>query len=156
ATMWEKVLGIQPIGITDNFFELGGHSLLAMQLLGQIEKHFGKNLPLATFFQTPTIEHTASFLRQEGRSALPSLVIPLRPYGSKPPFFCHGASREMALHVGMDQPFYGLQPHGQDGRRAPSTVEEMAADYIKSICTVQPEGPYFLGGYSFGGIVAFE
>ncbi|OLD98599.1 MAG: hypothetical protein AUI36_45060 [Cyanobacteria bacterium 13_1_40CM_2_61_4] len=156
SRIWEKVLGIEPIGVRDNFFELGGHSLLAMGVLAQIEKQFGKNLPLAILFQAPTVEQLASILRQKGRSTSPSLVIPLQPLGSKPPFFCHGASLDMALHVDTDQPFYGLQPHGQDGRQAPSTIEEMAADYLKEIRTIQPEGPYFLGGYSFGGIVAFE
>jgi amino acid adenylation domain-containing protein len=154
--IWEEFLGIQAIGVKDNFFDLGGHSLLAMSILAKVEKTFGKSLPLATLFQAPTVEQLASILRQDGRSAPPSLVIPLQPKGSKPPFFCHGASLEMALPLGTDQPFYGLQPHGQDGREAPSTVEDMAADYIKEIRTIQPEGPYFLGGYSFGGIVAFE
>jgi len=154
--IWEKILGIQPIGLKDNFFDLGGHSLLAAQLIAQVEKVIGKNLPLATLFQAPTVEQLARILRQKGWSAPWSLLVPLQLNKSKPPFFCHGASLEMALHVGADQPFYGLQPHGQDGRRAPSTVEEMAADYFKEIRTIQPEGPYFLGGYSFGGIVAFE
>jgi len=154
--MWEKILDVQPIGVKANFFELGGNSLLAVDLLSEIEKRFSKNLSLTTLFQAPTIEQIARTLRHEGLSVPKSLVIPLQPFGSKPPFFCHGASLAMALHVGADQPFYGLQPHGQDGRRAPSTIEDMAADYIKEIRTIQPEGPYFLGGYSFGGLVAFE
>lgn len=154
--MWERILNVKPIGIKANFFELGGNSLLATELLLEINKRFSKNLALATFFQAPTIEQIASTLRREGLSLPKSLVIPLQPLGSKPPFFCHGASLAMALHVGVDQPFYGLQPHGQDGRRAPSTIENMAADYIKEIYNIQPEGPYFLGGFSFGGLVAFE
>ncbi|TMA10263.1 MAG: acyl-CoA synthetase [Deltaproteobacteria bacterium] len=156
AEIWEKVLGIHPIGVKHDFFELGGHSLLAMDVLVEMKKAFGKNLSLAALFQAPTVEQLAMMLRGERQSPLPSLLIPLQLKGSKPPFFCHGASLEMAVGAGQDQPFYGLEPHGQDGRRAPSTVEEMAADYIKEIRAIQPEGPYFLGGYSFGGIVAFE
>jgi amino acid adenylation domain-containing protein len=154
--IWEKVLGIHSIGVKDNFFELGGQSLLAMAILAQMEKVFGKNLPLETLFHAATVEQLATILRQERWSTPLSSVVPLQPKGSKPPFFCHGASLAMAVGAGQDQPFYGLRPHGQDGRQAPATVEEMAGDYIKEIRTLQPEGPYFLGGYSFGGIVVFE
>ena len=66
---WEKILGVQPIGVSDNFFELGGHSLLAVRLITQIEKIHGKNLPLATLFQAPTVEQLASILREQGWSA---------------------------------------------------------------------------------------
>jgi aspartate racemase len=155
--IWEKILGIQPIGVRDNFFDLGGHSLLAVRVVAQIEKTFGKNLPLATLFQAPTIEQLASALN--GEESLPSWswLVPFQTAGSKPPFFClHGGGTELAKLLGADQPLYGLRPHGQDGRRAPSKVEDMAADYIKEIRTVQPEGPYYIGGYSFGGMVAFE
>jgi amino acid adenylation domain-containing protein len=154
--IWEKILGTQPIGVRDNFFDLGGHSLLAVRLIAQIEESFGKDLPLAALFQAPTIEQLADLLPCQESSAPESLLVPFQTGSSKPPFFCHGASLEMAAHVGADQPFYGLQPHGQNGRRAPCKVEDMAADYIKEIRTVQPEGPYYIGGYSFGGIVAFE
>lgn len=154
--IWEKILGTKPIGVKDNFFDLGGHSLLAADLLTQIAKVSGKDLPLAILFQAPTVEQLACFLSHKGRSVPRSLLVPLQSRGSKLPFFCHGASLELALHVGANQPFYGLQPHGQDGREAPVTIEEMAADYIKEIRTVQPDGPYFLGGFSFGGVVAFE
>jgi amino acid adenylation domain-containing protein len=155
--IWEKILGIQPIGVKDNFFDLGGHSLLAVRVVAEIEKALGKNIPLATLFQAPTIEQLADALN--GKESLPSWswLVPFQTAGSKPPFFClHGGGTELAKLLGADQPLYGLRPHGQDGRRAPFTVEDMAADYIKEIRTVQPEGPYYIGGYSFGGMVAFE
>jgi aspartate racemase len=66
---WEKVLGVQPIGVRDNFFEVGGHSLLAVRLITQIEKILGKNLPLATLFQAPSVEQLADILREQGWSA---------------------------------------------------------------------------------------
>ncbi|MEH1952720.1 amino acid adenylation domain-containing protein [Nostoc sp.] len=176
--IWEEILGIQPIGVRDNFFELGGHSILAVKLFWQIEKEFSKNLPLAILFQSGTVEALAKIISQEEdiatnkalvntldklKSSWSSLV-EIQPNGSKPPFFCiHGLGgevlcfRQLALHLGSDQPFYGLQPQGLDGKHPFHTrVEDMATHYIQEIQTLQPNGPYFLGGYSFGGIVAFE
>jgi acyl-CoA synthetase (AMP-forming)/AMP-acid ligase II/thioesterase domain-containing protein len=162
--IWEKVLAIRPIGIRDNFFDLGGYSLLAARLFGEIEKVTGKNLPLATLLQAPTIEHLAELLRQEGWSAPWAPLVALQSGGSNPPFFfMHAVGgnilnyRDLSRCLGPDQPFYGLQAQGLDGKQAPHTrVEDMAALYIKEIRTVQSEGPYFLGGGSSGGIVAFE
>jgi amino acid adenylation domain-containing protein len=148
--IWERVLNVPHIGVRDNFFELGGHSLLAVRLLAHIEKIFGKELPVATLFQAPTVEQLATILRQKGRSTPWSFLVPLQPVGSKPPFFCASGSAELARHLDVDQPYYGLQPHGLDGRRAPSTVEDMAADFLKEIRAFQPKGPYFLGGFSLG------
>jgi aspartate racemase len=162
--IWEKVLGIQPISVQDNFFDLGGHSMLAARLFAQIEKKLGKNLPLATLFQAPTIKELASIFRQEEWSIPWFSLVPIQPDGSKLPFFCvHGGGGNvisygsLARYLGSDQPLYGLQAKGLDGKQAPLTlIEDIATHYIKGILTVQPEGPYFLGGHSFGGIVAFE
>ncbi|ARV58500.1 acyl-CoA synthetase [Nostocales cyanobacterium HT-58-2] len=191
SQIWEAVLGIQPIGVRDNFFDLGGHSLLAVSLFAQIEKKFGKKLPLATLLQSGTVEALAETLReqevlaldeqglksdlalvddlsaaqrQEKSEALWSSLVKIQPNGSRPPlFFVHPLGgeilcyRALALHMGPDQPVYGLQPQGLDGERPPFTqLEEMAAHYIREIQSIQPYGPYFIGGYSFGGIAAFE
>ena len=176
--IWEQILGIGPIGVRDNFFELGGHSILAVKLFWQIEKTFSKNLPLAILFQSGTVEALAKIISEEeiaatnktlvntldkSKSSCLSLV-EIQPNGSKPPFYCiHGLGgevlgfRELALHLGSDQPFYGVQPQGLDGKQPFHTrVEDMATHYIQEIKTIQPNGPYFLGGYSFGGVVAFE
>ncbi len=169
--IWEKVLGIQPIGIHDDFFALGGHSLLAVDLFSEIEKIFAKNLPLSTLFQSGTIESLAEIIHpredvvitDKSRSSWSSLVA-IQPNGSKPPFFCvHGLGGEilcfqkLALYLGTEQPFYGLQPQGLDGKHPPyQRLEDMASHYIREIQTLQPQGPYYLGGYSFGGVVAFE
>jgi amino acid adenylation domain-containing protein len=162
--IWEKVLGIQSISVRDNFFELGGHSLLAVRLLSEIEKVFGKNLPLATFFEAQTVEQLANFLRQEEWSAPWRSLVMIQPGSTKPPLFCVHAIwgnvlfyRKFVRYLEPDQPFYALQAQGLDGKHAPCvSVTEMAAHYIQEIRTVQPEGPYSLGGYSFGGLVAFE
>ena len=163
--IWQKLLGIEPIGVHDNFFDLGGHSLLAVRLFAQIKKAFGRQLPLATLFQAPTVEQLAGILRQEGWSAPWSCLVAIQPGGSKPPFFCIHSSGghvglsyyELARHLGSDQPLYGLQALGLDGQTAPLTrFEDMAAHYLTEIRALQPEGPYFLGGACFGGILALE
>jgi amino acid adenylation domain-containing protein len=162
--IWETVLGVRPIGVSHNFFELGGHSLVAVKLMNRIERAFGKNLPIATLLQAPTIEQLAAILRQEGWAPSSSCLVPIQTGGSRTPFFCvHGANGavvrfyDLARHLGSDQPVYGLQAHGLDARNSCHTrAEDMASHYIKEIRSVQPEGPYFLGGYSFGGTVAFE
>ena len=157
AKIWEKALGISPVGIRDNFFDLGGHSLLAVQILFHIKKIVGKEIPVAELFKSPTVEQLADIVRLKGWSSPFSLLIPFQPLGSKPPFFCiHGAAAEAANHIGLDQPFYGGFPHGFDGKRISKSTREMAEDYIKEIRVIQPTGPYFIGGYSFGGVLAFE
>ena len=163
--IWEQVLGVHPIGIRDNFFELGGHSLLAVKLFWQIEQKFGKSLPLATLFKSGNIENLAHQLSSETKSTNScSSLVEIQPLGSKPPFFCiHGLGgevlcfRDLSKHLGTDQPFYALQAQGLNGNQPFHTkVEDMASHYIQEIKTIQPQGPYFLGGYSFGGLVVFE
>lgn len=162
--IWEDVLNVRPIGVTDNFFTLGGHSLLAVRLIALLQQQFGQNLPLATLFLAPTIEHLASTLGQPTDERQWSPLVKIQSGGSKRPFFCvPGAGGNviyfyhLARHLGSDQPFYGLQARGLDGEQMPHTqVEDMAACYIEALQTVQPQGPYLLGGHSFGSKVAFE
>jgi len=162
--IWEDVLDVHLVGVRDNFFELGGHSLLAVRLMAQIQQQFGKNLPLAALFQDPTIEHLASILRQHTDSLSWSPLVAIQPGGSSRPFFCvSGAGGnvlyfyDLARHIGSDQLFYGLQAVGLDGESEPYTrIEDIAAHYIEALQTIQPQGPYLLGGHSVGGWVAFE
>lgn len=162
--IWESVLGIRPIGTEQNFFDLGGHSILAVRLMHRIEQALQRKLPITTLLQAPTIAGLAELMRREGWSPSWSSLVPIQPRGSRAPFFCvHGIGgtvlrfRDLARHLGEDQPFYGLQAKGLDGRQAcASSVEEMAADYIRDMQKAQPQGPYLLGGYSFGGMVALE
>ncbi len=162
--VWENLFNTRPLGIRDNFFDLGGHSVLAVRLMTQIQKLFGKDLPLSTLFQHATIEHLASVIRQRDSAAGWSPLVAIQPLGRKRPFFCvHPVGggvlcyADLARYLGRDRPFYGLQAAGLDGSREPFTrIEEMAACYVEAIRKVQPEGPYLLGGWSFGGAVAFE
>jgi thioesterase domain-containing protein/acyl carrier protein len=163
ARIWSDLLGVKEIGVTDNFFELGGHSLLAVRLFAQVEKSFARRLPLATLFQAPTVAQLAEIIQRDWTPRWSSLV-PIQPGGSRPHFFCVHARGgnvleyyELARHLGTDQPFYGFQSQGVDGRHAPHTrVEDMAAHYIKEMREIQPVGPYLIGGRSLGGNIAFE
>ncbi|NWG12193.1 MAG: non-ribosomal peptide synthetase, partial [Acidobacteria bacterium] len=164
ARLWEKLLKVRPVGVTDNFFDLGGHSLLAVRLFAEIERAFGKSLPMTTMFQAPTISHLAEILRREGWQPSWRSLVAIQPNGTRPPFFCiHEFEgnvfyyHSLARHLGDDQPFFGLQAQGLDGRHeAHRTIEEMAAHYIAEVRVLQPEGPYYLGGSSLGGLVAYE
>ena len=164
AGIWGKILNLPQVGVRDNFFEIGGHSLLAVRVFAQIEKQIGRNLPLATLFQAPTIEQLAEVLRKDGAAPRWDSLVPIQPGGMRPPLFCvHGAGGEVLFYhdvvrkLGPDQPVYALQARGLDGQSEPRTsVEEMAEAYLKEVRRVQPEGPYHLGGYSMGGRVAFE
>jgi amino acid adenylation domain-containing protein len=164
AQIWEDALDVHPIGVRDNFFDLGGDSLMAVRLMAMIGQAFGKTLSLAALFQRPTIEQLAEHLRQEVDPAPWTPLVEIQSGGSSTPlFFVPGGGGNvlyfyaLARRLGPEQPFYGLQSMGLDGESEPcNRVEDMAWRYIEAIRTVQPQGPYLLGGHCFGGIVAFE
>jgi amino acid adenylation domain-containing protein len=162
--IWERTLGIHPIGMQDNFFELGGNSLLSVKLIAQIKQAFDRNLSVVTLFQAQTIDRLATVLREERWAAGWNSLVPIQSGGSKSPLFlihpCSGEVpiyRMLAGHLGQDRPIYGLQAVGLDGTQPPhDRVEQMVAHYIKEIQTIQPQGPYFLGGKHIGYRVAIE
>ena len=164
VAMWEEILAKKPISVRDNFFDLGGHSLLAVRMMRRIEQAFKRKLPLTTLFEAPTIEQFAALLQQEQWKPSQASLVPIQPEGDRTPFFCiHGLGgtvlrfNALARAMGTDRPFYGLQAQGLEGDRDFHTrVEEMASFYIKEIRALQPEGPYNIGGYSLGGLIAFE
>jgi amino acid adenylation domain-containing protein len=162
--IWENLLGVRPIGITQSFFDLGGHSLLAVSLFAQVNRHFGKHISLNTIFEDPTVKHLAKKITTQPDEAIWHSLVPIQPYGKKPPiFFVHPFGGDVtgfnvwAQHLGKDQPFFGLRAKGLDGIQKPlSRIEEMAALYLTELRLVQPNGPYYLGGYCIGGVIAFE
>lgn len=162
--IWKKLLRVERIGIRDDFFQMGGHSLLAVRLFAEIEKVTGQKLPVVTVFEAPTIEQMALRLGEGESARLRSALVPIRPRGSRPPLFLiHGAGGDvlwgyanLAAYLEPDQPLYGVKSRGQRGLDEFTLLEEIAAEYVKEICAFQPEGPYYLGGYCFGGNVAFE
>lgn len=161
--IWEKVLKIHPIGATASFFDLGGQSLQAGELFLRIHKAFGCELPLSILFHADTVEKLAVELSASSGDAYPTMVA-IQPHGSRPPFFCvHGGAgitlyvRGLASRMDPEQPFYSIEPEGLDGKRFKhTTVEAIAAHYVAEIRKIQPHGPYRIGGYCFGGIVAVE
>lgn len=161
--IWKEVLSLDQVGIHENFFDLGGHSLMAVRLFAVMEKTFSKRLPLATLFQAPTIAQLAELLEAD-KSIKCSSLVPLQTLGTRPPFFCMHAVGgnvleyyDLGRHLGADQPFYAFQSRGLDGTETPHTrIEDMAAHYVKELRDLQPVGPYFIGGYSLGGTIAFE
>lgn len=167
AKIWEEVLGIEKVGIHDNFFDLGGHSLLSLQIINQIHKA-GLYVTAPQFFQHPTIAGLASVATtapaagsdKDGGSSL----VALRPRGTRPPLFLvHTAPGDVLGYInlvnllGDDQPCYGFQSLGLTSlERAHKSIPEMASHYVKLLRRFQPEGPYYLAGWCFGGIVAME
>jgi amino acid adenylation domain-containing protein len=162
--IWEDVLGTWPISVTDNFFEIGGHSLLALRLMSLVEKQFGKKLLLASMFQGATVEQLASLIRQQDNQVQRNSLVEIQSRGTRRPLFCiHPASGnvlcylDLARHLDAERPFYAFQSRGLDESQAPiADIATMATQYIEELREVQPEGPYLLGGYSMGGVVAFE
>ena len=154
--LWREMIGVPQVGIHDDFFALGGHSLLAMRLLVRVRDLFRVDVPLAILVADPTVAALAQAIDAPGGIAIPGRLLAYKPYGARPPFFCVHGVELLARHMELEQPFYALHPHTLDGSSAPTSVEVMAAEYLRAIRQVQPEGPYFLGGYSFGGLVAFE
>lgn len=164
SLLWEEVLQVSPLSVTANFFEVGGHSLLAVQLMAQIKQRFQQEFPLALLFQEATIERFAAVLRRHVVTAVDSCVVGLQTSGTCAPlFFVHPAGGSafcyvpLARSLGQNQPLYGLQTPGLNGERALSNdVRELAACYVQAIRSVQPEGPYHLGGWCVGGVIAYE
>ena len=162
--IWEELLGVRPIGIKDDFFDLGGDSLLAVRLFDRIAQVCGKKLPLSTLFAGATIEHLATALLGETKTDSRAPLVAVQAGGSRRPFFyLHGEWRggalyslELARYLGPDQPFYLLEPYKFDSLAVPPTFEAIAAAHLKSLRAVQPEGPYLLGGYCNGGLLAYE
>jgi amino acid adenylation domain-containing protein len=164
ARIWESVLKVKPVGLNDNFFHLGGHSLLAVRIVVEVERLSKIRLPLAALLQAPTVAGLAELLRQKHWVPSWSSLVPIRPGGSLPPLFlmhAHGGNvleyYPLANLLDADQPVYALQARGLDGRiPKDQSLEKMAAAYLAELRALQSEGPYYLGGFCFGGLVALE
>jgi thioesterase domain-containing protein/acyl carrier protein len=183
--MFQDLLGVDEIGIDDSFFDLGGHSLIAVRLFAQIKKTYGSDFPISLLFEAPTIrkiaaqipENSASTVdmtEQQGSiSQLPDQsapkfthIVAMHPEtpGPATPFFLVAGMfgnvlnlRHLGTILGNERPFYGLQARGLFGDQPPhTTIEDAARDYIREMREVQPNGPYMLGGFSGGGIIAYE
>jgi thioesterase domain-containing protein/acyl carrier protein len=165
AAIWADALGLDKIDITDNFFEIGGHSLIAVKVMTLIEKELGTRLPLSILFKYPTIQQLGVFL--ESKAELNKewkSIVPIQPSGSRPPIYLvHGAGlnvmpfHSLAKYLDKDQPLYGIQSKGMNEENTKyESIEEIARNYIEELSENSPSGEIILGGYSLGGIIAFE
>jgi amino acid adenylation domain-containing protein len=162
-TIWKESLNREKIDIFSNFFEIGGHSLLAVRVMNKIEKETGKKLPISSLFEYSTIEQLAKLLSTDTK-IYSDCIVPIKPNGEKVPLFLvHGGGLDvlffvnMSKHLSDEQPLYGIQGIGANGFNDwYESIEEMAAHYIESIIKVNPNGPYAIGGYCIGGVIAFE
>jgi amino acid adenylation domain-containing protein len=164
--IWEEVLQTRPIGIKDKFFALGGHSLMAVRLLARVEKTFNVKVPVATLFQHPTIEEMAICVGSDRPNVAikPHSIVEIQGHGSRPPLMLvHGVGGGMfwgygnlAKHLGPEQPVFAFKSRAQGEKPEFETIEEMAESYLADLRAFQPRGPYYLGGYCFGGVVAYE
>ena len=159
--IWQKALNYKSIGIHDNFFELGGSSLLAISVLSEIATNFDVNMPVSAIFQAPTIEKLANILGSEANILPWYSLVPIQPRGSRPILFgIHWLKyNDLSHYLGGDQPIYGLYYGMGDNTGKPISlpkIQDLASHYIQEMRSLQPEGPYFLMGYSHGGTVAYE
>jgi acetoacetyl-CoA synthetase len=161
--IWERQLQYAPILPEDNFFDLGGDSSIAVEVFNEIAKSFGRELPPVTIYHAPTIAGLAALLEQSLSPRLPSLVLLKPGSAGHPVFIAHGLGGsameffQLVKHIEGENPIYGMQARGTDGTDEPlDRIEDMAQFHIDAIREIQPKGPYYLVGYSLGGLVALE
>lgn len=162
--LFAEVLNVPTVSIDDNFFDLGGHSLLGARLVSRIRATLAQEVSMRSLFEVPTVAGLVHRLGVDDSTASLSTMLPLRPQGALPPLFCiHPGGGLSWCYVGLmkhlppDRPIYGVQAEGLlDPEALPASISEMAADYLTAIRAVQPDGPYHLLGWSFGGLVAQE
>jgi phthiocerol/phenolphthiocerol synthesis type-I polyketide synthase E len=164
AALWEETLGIDGIGVDDNYFDLGGDSMRAVLLAGRLRSAATLDVPAAAFLTTPTISGLLARAARGGATGGEAMapLLPLRADGDQRPLFCVHPGAGVAWrytgllpHLGPRQPVYGIQAYGLDGEHPPAAdAKEMTDSYLALLRDVQPDGPYRLLGWSYGGFVA--
>ena len=160
--IWGRLLQTFPVLPDDNFFDLGGDSLLAVNMFLEIERATGHHYEITTIYDAPTIAELAALMEREHVSVY-SPFVKLKDGEGAPFFIVHGVGgtvielTALGKQIAASNPVYAIQAKGIDGAHAPlNRVEHMADFYADEIRKAWPQGPYFIGGYSFGGVVALE
>lgn len=166
AEIWSDILQVPSVGVLDDFFSLGGHSLLALRMMNRIRRRFGVELPLEALFPQARIRDLAAKVLTGVSSSTGSaeVLVPLSPESGGRTFFCvHPIGGHVVCYgllarlLSPEVSLYGLRARGVSSDSEPqSSIPEMAATYIRAIRSSFPQGPYRIGGWSFGGIIAFE
>jgi thioesterase domain-containing protein/acyl carrier protein len=164
ALLCAEILGVDRVGVHDDFLDLGADSLITLRITDRVRQALGREVPPHAAFRGSTVERMARAIRGEADTRAASPIVPIQPGGSRRPlFFVHPAAGvvfpyvELSRELGPDQPFYGLQARGLDGREPPDAeVEDMARHYLAAMRAEHPRGPYLIGGFSFGCLVAYE
>ena len=162
--IWQKILKVEPIGLNDNFFDLGGDSLNAVELAIEIEQMAGRSISVSDFVALPTIAQLVDILTRENQEQDRSTILPIKSGGSRPPFFVVSPGVDNALifrflgsYLDQDQPLYALRRKQRTGSGDfPDSIEGIVESNLQDLLRHQPQGPYYLGGYSFGTYLAFE
>lgn len=161
--LWKDVLKVPVIGTEQSFFEAGGNPRLAAALFREIAKITGIEMPSVTIYQAPTISKLSLLLASGQVPHCPPVLV-VKPGTDNPPvFLAHGIGGDamqlfdVVQNLQVRNALYATQARGIDGLDEPlDRVEEMADFYLQAIRNTQPQGPYFLVGYSFGGLVMME
>lgn len=168
ASAWRKLFGIKEIGIEDDFFDLGGDSLMATTMTLQLQREMDVRIPLVEVFNQPTIKKLAKYIRSEedknSDNTVEQLVMLKKGPDDAPHFFfIHDGTGEINSYIDLcnhlqdDFNYWGIES-GRVDHLSPQNVrfEDVARNYVKTIQSVQPRGPYYLGGWCTGGLLAFE
>jgi thioesterase domain-containing protein/acyl carrier protein len=163
ASLWKEALGIDRIRVDEDFFALGANSLKAVALLTRISKLVGREVPLMTIFANPTIQELVRALESPQDCPIRNQTVAIQPLGSRPPFFFVEAEprflklqKFLAPHYAPDQPILGPIANETLASARPYDLRKNASYHVDTILRVQADGPYYLGGYSAGGIMAYE
>ena len=159
---WTEVFKFEQIGIHDNFFELGGHSFLALQLISKINQKLDTNISLGLLFQYPTVADLAVRVAKNSDNSVSKYLVPIQVEGTQPPLFCiHPAGGQVMVYqhlaacLGTERPVFGIQSRALNHpEQEHKSIDDMAAEYAQAIYQYQPHSPYYLMGWSMGGVIA--
>ncbi len=158
--LFTQILDIKSLAVTDSFFDLGGHSLMAVEVTEMMERIFSKKITIDLIYRYSSVKQLASAIEKIRSIPDSSSLVCIQPLGNLPPFFCvHGDDANFFLprSMGNNIPFYGFFHQGHNGEKIKHTsITAIAGKYLTELTKEKPSGPYVIGGYSIGGVIAYE